>query len=105
MPREELFLTTKLAANFKSYEGAKQAIEGSLQRMALDYIDLLIIHSPQPWDQFGVEDRFFEGNLAAWQALEDAYQAGQIRAIGLSNFQQVDIDNILSACKVKPMVN
>jgi diketogulonate reductase-like aldo/keto reductase len=52
-----------------------------------------------------VEDRFFEGNLAAWQALEDAYQAGQIRAIGLSNFQQVDIDNILNACKVKPMVN
>jgi diketogulonate reductase-like aldo/keto reductase len=73
--------------------------------MGLDYIDLMIIHSPQPWNEFGVEDRFFEGNREAWQALEEAYQAGKLRAIGLSNFEKADLDNILESCTVKPMVN
>lgn len=103
--RDEIFLTTKLAARYKSYEEAKEAIDGSLERMGLDYVDLMIIHSPQPWDVFGGEDRFSEGNKAAWKALEEAYNAGKIRAIGLSNFKQEDIDNILSSCTVKPMVN
>lgn len=105
LPREEIFLTTKLAAAHKTYEDAKQAIEESFSRMGLEYIDLIIIHSPQPWGVFGGEDRFFEGNQAAWKALEEFYKAGKIRAIGLSNFKQVDIENILSDCTVKPMVN
>lgn len=103
--REDIFVTTKLAAAHKTYDDAKQAINASFKRMGLDYIDLVIIHSPQPWGVFGGEDRFFEGNLAAWKALEEFYQAGKIRAIGLSNFQQVDIENIISHCSVKPMVN
>lgn len=103
--RDEIFLTTKLAARYKSYDEAVEAINGSLALMGLDYVDLMIIHSPQPWDAFGGEDRFSEGNKAAWKALEDAYNAGKIRAIGLSNFTKVDIENILSDCTVKPMVN
>ncbi|KAB8133683.1 aldo/keto reductase [Gracilibacillus oryzae] len=103
--REELFITTKLAAEVKSYEEAVSAIDQSLEAMGLDYIDMMIIHSPQPWMDFGEEDRFFEGNREAWRALEEAYEAGKLRAIGLSNFQQEDVDNILSSCKVKPMVN
>lgn len=78
---------------------------GSLQTMGLDYIDMMIIHSPQPWRQFGGEDRYFEGNREAWRALEDAYKAGKLRAIGVSNFEQADLDNILESCSVKPMVN
>ena len=73
--------------------------------MGLDYIDLMIIHSPQPWKKFGEEERFFEGNLEAWRALEEAYKAGKLRAIGVSNFERPDIDNILGACDIKPMVN
>lgn len=105
VPREEMFVTTKLAAEAKSYEEAAAAIDKSLETTGLDYIDLMIIHSPQPWRKFGAEDRYFEGNRAAWRALEDAYQAGKLRSIGLSNFQAADIDNILEACTVRPMVN
>jgi diketogulonate reductase-like aldo/keto reductase len=103
--REELFITTKLAAEVKSYEEAVSAIDQSLVAMGLDYIDMMIIHSPQPWMEFGEEDRFFDGNREAWRALEEAYEAGKLRAIGVSNFQKEDLDNILSACKVNPMVN
>ncbi|MEN2767602.1 aldo/keto reductase [Ornithinibacillus xuwenensis] len=103
--REELFITTKLAAEVKTYEEAITAIDQSLETMGLDYIDMMLIHSPQPWMEFGEEDRFFEGNREAWRALEEAYQAGKLRAIGLSNFQKEDLDNILSTCTVKPMVN
>ncbi|SIS74598.1 aldo/keto reductase [Phaeovulum vinaykumarii] len=105
IPREEIFVQTKLAAEVKDYEGAKAAIEGSLETMGLDYIDLMIIHSPQPWGQWAVEDRFFEGNLAAWKALEEALAAGKLRAIGVSNFQVPDLDNLLENAAVKPMIN
>lgn len=105
VPREQIFLTTKLAAEVKSYQEAVVSIDGSLRTLGLDVIDLMIIHSPQPWMKFGQEDRFFEGNREAWRALEDAYKAGKLRSIGVSNFQRVDLENILQGCTVKPMVN
>lgn len=103
--REDLFVTTKLAAEIKSYDAAVAAIDNSLKVMGLDYIDMMIIHSPRPWMEFHEEDPFFEGNRQAWKALEEAYKAGKLRAIGLSNFQKEDLDNILENCTVKPMVN
>lgn len=103
--REEIFVTTKLAAEAKTYDDAAAAIDGSLEALGLEVIDLLILHSPQPWMKFGEEDRFLEGNREAWRALEDAYEAGKLRAIGLSNFQESDVENIVSSCRVKPMVN
>lgn len=103
--REDLFITTKLAAEVKSYEEAVSSINQSLETLDLDYIDMMIIHSPQPWVDFDEEERFFEGNREAWRALEEAYQAGKLRAIGVSNFQKEDLDNILSNCTVKPLVN
>lgn len=105
IPREELFVQTKLAAEVKDYEGAKAAIDESLETMGLDYLDLMIIHSPQPWENWAGEDRFFEGNLAAWKALEEAVEAGKIRAIGVSNFQKQDLDNLLENATIKPMIN
>jgi diketogulonate reductase-like aldo/keto reductase len=105
IPREELFVTTKLAADVKSFTEAVAAIDGSLATAGLDYFDLMIIHSPQPWDQFGGPDRYLDGNREAWRALEEAYGAGKVRAIGLSNFQAQDIDNVLASCTVTPMVN
>ncbi len=104
--REEIFVTTKLAAEAKSYDVAAASIDESLKVMGLDYIDMMIIHSPQPWMEYGAdEDRCFEGNKEAWRALEDAYKEGKIKAIGLSNFLKEDLDNILESCTVKPMVN
>lgn len=103
--REDLFVTTKLAAEVKSYEEAVKSIDSSLKTMGLDYLDLMIIHSPYPWTEFRGPDPYFEGNREAWRALEEAYKAGKLRAIGLSNFEKADIDNILESCAVKPMVN
>jgi diketogulonate reductase-like aldo/keto reductase len=103
--REDMFVSTKLAAEVKSYKKAVSSIDRSLQTMGFEYIDLMIIHSPQPWRKFGGKDRYFEGNREAWRALEEAYRAGKLRAIGLSNFEQADVENILGSCSVKPMVN
>lgn len=103
--RKELFITTKLAAEVKSYQEAVESIEGSLQRLGLDYIDLMIIHSPKPWAEFLGNESFAEGNQEAWRALEDAYKAGKIKSIGVSNFEKEDIENILQTATVKPMVN
>ena len=105
LAREDIFLTTKLEADIKNYDDAKAAIQGSLDKLALDYIDLIIIHSPQPWAHFNTDDRFFEGNLEAWKALEEFYDAGKIRAIGVSNFQKEDLDNLLDNAATQPMVN
>ena len=78
--RADLFVTTKLAAEVKSYKKAVESIDKSLKKMNLDYIDMMIIHSPQPWTKFRESDRFFEGNLEAWRALEEAYKAGKVKS-------------------------
>ena len=102
--RDELFVSTKLAAEIKAYDGTVAAIDGSLATMGLEYIDLMLIHSPQPWADFRGGD-YAEGNRQAWRALEEAHQAGKIRAIGVSNFQQQDLENILATATVAPHVN
>jgi diketogulonate reductase-like aldo/keto reductase len=103
--REDMFVTTKLAAELKSYKEAVASIDKSLKTLGLDYIDMMIIHSPKPWMKFHENNPFFEGNREAWRALEEAYKAGKLRAIGLSNFEKPDIENILESCSVNPMVN
>lgn len=104
--REEIFVTTKVAAELKDYDSVKKSIDESLKRLGLDYIDLLIIHSPQPWKEVNQSsDRHFQGNLEAYRAMEDAYKAGKVHAIGVSNFLKEDIDNIVNNAEIKPMVN
>ena len=73
--------------------------------MGLDYLDQMIIHSPQPWNEFRVEKRYFEENREVWRALEDAQAAGKVRVIGVSNFLQDDLESLFSGCRVRPMVN
>jgi len=104
-PRESVFVTTKLAAEIKTYEAALASIDQSLKTLDLDYIDLMIIHSPKPWMEYHEQNAYFEGNREAWRALETALKAGKLRAIGVSNFQQADLENILASCTVKPQVN
>src|SRR5699024_5603977 len=95
VPRPDLFVSTKRAAEIKDYDQAVAAIDGSLATMGLDYIDLMLIHAPQPWDDFRGGD-YAEGNRQAWRALEDAHKAGKIRSIGVSNFLQSDLESILA---------
>ena len=103
--REKIFVTSKVAAEAKTYEEAYQSIMESLNKMGLDYLDLMIIHSPEPWAEFCGEKRYFEENKEVWRALETAYKEGKVKAIGVSNFLQDDLENILNSCEIKPMVN
>lgn len=103
--RDALFVTTKLAAECKSFVEARERIDGSLKTLGLYHIDLMLIHSPQPWADFREGEHYFEGNLEAWRAIEEAHQAGKLRAIGVSNFEAADIDNLIELGSIAPMVN
>ena len=94
-----------MAAEIKSFQEAADSINESLRKLGLDYIDLILIHCPQPWNEFRGEKKYFEENIQVWKALEDAYNSGKVRAIGISNFNIEDMENIINNCAVKPMVN
>ena len=103
--RGELFVASKVAAELKTYEGTAASIDETLGRMGLDYLDQMIVHSPQPWAGFRAEKRYFEENREVWRALEDAQAAGKVRVIGVSNFLRDDLENLLAGCRVRPTVN
>ena len=105
VPRGDIFVTSKVAAEAKSYETAAKSITTSLEKTGLDYIDMMIIHSPQPWAEWRGEKRYDDENKEVWRALEDAYTAGNLKAIGVSNFLVDDLENVLAGCAIKPMVN
>ena len=93
VPREELFIVTKVWITNYGYEPAKASIEESLKKLQTDYIDLLLIHKPV-------------GNyFGAYQAMEDAYKEGKVRAIGVSSFDSKELLKIYNFAKIKPMVN
>lgn len=93
IPRDELFITTKLWITDTSYEGAKRGFEKSLSKLGLDYLDLYLIHQPYN-DYYG-----------AWRALEELYEEGKVRAIGIDNFTQDRTADFIFFNKIKPMVN
>ena len=103
--RQDLFITSKIAAEAKTYQEAYDSINETLNKMGLDYLDLMIIHSPQPWQEFRDDNRYFKENKEVWKALETAYQEGKVKAIGVSNFLKDDLENVLTSCQIKPMVN
>lgn len=105
LKREDIYVTTKVQAELKNYKDAKESIDFSLQRLGLDYIDLILIHCPQPWAEFRGPKRYFKENIEVWKALEEAYEEGKVKAIGVSNFFVDDLENIINNCKIKPMVN
>lgn len=100
--REELFITTKLWNSFHSYEMTKSSFEESMKKLGLDYLDLYLIHWPNP-PKF--RDRWEEANAETWKAMEELYKEGRIRAIGISNFREHHIEALLKTAKVAPMVN
>ena len=91
--REDLFITTKLWISDTSYEGAKKAFQKSLDRLGLDYLDLYLIHQPLN-DYYG-----------AWRAMEEMYEAGKIRAIGVCSFYPDRLADLIAFNKVAPAVN
>ncbi|MFB9768298.1 aldo/keto reductase [Lactiplantibacillus modestisalitolerans] len=104
--RDQLFVNSKVAAELKDYDAAKRSIDETLQNMDLDYLDMMIIHNPQPWNEVNQSnDRHFEGNLETWRAMEDAVKAGKLKTIGVSSFNQADLENLIKNSATKPAVN
>lgn len=93
IPREELFISTKLWVKDNSYEKAKSAFEKSLDRLGLDYIDLYVIHQP------------YNDIYGAWKVMEELYEEGRIRAIGVDNLTQERLADFMFWNKKKPMVD
>lgn len=93
VPREEIFLTTKIWVEHTTYEGVLDSFEGSLKRLDVDYVDLLLLHQPYN-DTFG-----------AWRAMEELLEAGKVRSIGVSNFSADQIINLATYNKVTPHMN
>ncbi|EOV9526161.1 aldo/keto reductase [Bacillus cytotoxicus] len=94
IPREELFITTKVWNDHQGYEETLQAFEKSLEKLQMDYVDLYLIHWP-------VRGKYID----TYRALEKLYKEGKVRAIGVSNFHQHHLEHLLANCHVKPMVN
>lgn len=101
--REELFITTKLPANIKNYEETLEYFNRSIKALGLDYIDLYLIHAPWPWTDVGND--YSAGNVAAWKAMIKLYEEKKIRAIGVSNFNEREIVNLIENTSFKPLVN
>jgi diketogulonate reductase-like aldo/keto reductase len=101
VPREEIFVTTKIWNNKRGYEKTRESVEQSLERLGLDYLDMVLIHWPAAPHRV---DNWEELNGRTWQALTDLYKEGKIRAIGVSNFKPHHLKALLAA-EVKPMVN
>lgn len=102
IPRKEIFVTTKLWNRHGTYEDAKKALGASLKRLGLDYVDLYIIHWPNP-----VKHRpdYETRNREVYRAMEEAYSEGKIKAIGVSNFRVHHLEALLKTAKISPMVN
>lgn len=102
IPREELFITSKIDMPEMGYENTKKAVRGVLERLQTDYLDLYLIHWPKDridnpdWKQLDID---------TWRALEELYEEGIVKAIGMSNFLPHHMENILNNCKIKPMVD
>ncbi|MFB1049747.1 aldo/keto reductase [Paraliobacillus sp. JSM ZJ581] len=96
VPRDELFITSKLWNSDQGYESTLQAFEATLNRLGLDYLDLYLIHWPVP-----AQAKFKE----TWKAMEKLYKEGKIKAIGVSNFKEHHLDELIKAAEIVPMVN
>ncbi|MED4205236.1 aldo/keto reductase [Neobacillus mesonae] len=94
VPREELFITSKVWNSDQGYESTLDAFETSLKKLGLDYLDLYLIHWPG-------KNKFKE----TWKALEKLYKDGRVRAIGVSNFKVHHLEELIKDCEIKPMVN
>lgn len=106
IPRDQIFLTSKLRAEAKSYECALAEFETTMEQIGMDYLDLYLVHSPWPsWDPADRDNHCPAENREIWRAMEEFLASGRVKAIGVSNFDRDDFDNLLPVCNVLPMVN
>lgn len=101
--RENLFVTSKLPAETKSYKGALADFETTMKNLDLDYLDLYLVHAPWPWGEIGAN--YDKENLEVWRAMEEIYKSGRVKAVGVSNFNVHDLQNVMKTATIKPMVD
>ena len=102
LKREDVFITTKLKNDDHGYNETLRAFQKSLNTLKMDYVDLYLIHWPEPQE---IKDSWKEKNAGTWKAMEELYNAGKIRSIGISNFMKNHITELMKTAKIKPMVN
>lgn len=102
IPREEIFVTSKLRNACHGYKATLEAFDMTLEKLGLRYLDLYLIHWPNP---IQYRSTWKEATIGTWKAFEELYKAGRIRAIGVSNFMPHHIEMLKDACEIKPMVN
>lgn len=105
IPRDQLFITTKLESHLKNYEQTFVEFEQSRHRLGLDYIDLYLIHAPWPWSEWQNNPDYSQGNIAAWKAMEKLYQEKKVRSIGVSNFEISHLEKLFLGIDLLPHVN
>lgn len=103
LKREEIFITTKLPAQYKGYNECLKYFNESLKNLDTNYIDLYLIHAPWPWSDVGKD--YTKENIETWKCMIDLYKQGKIKAIGVSNFQKKDIEALIDATGFIPHVN
>lgn len=101
--RSDVFLTTKIESHIKDRKTAIKSVEESLNRLDIEYIDLLLIHAPWPWSNIGQDCE--EGNVVVYKVMEEFLKSGKVKSIGVSNFSIDNLKNILSNCDIIPAVN
>ncbi|MCI5529872.1 MAG: aldo/keto reductase [Blautia sp.] len=102
IPREEIFVTSKLRNSCHGYDAAMEAFEKTIGKLGIDYLDLYLIHWPNPVQYRPI---WKEATIGTWKAFEELYRAGKIRAIGVSNFMPHHIELLKENCDILPMVN
>ncbi len=102
VPRKDLFITTKLWNTNHTYDLTLRSFDESMNKLGLDYLDLFLIHWPNP---LAFRDRWAEANAESWKAMEALVDAGRIRAIGISNFRPHHMDALLKTARIAPHVN
>lgn len=102
LKRNELYVTTKLSNDSHGYENTLKEFEMSMNNLGIDYVDLYLIHWPKP---FAIRDTWKEHNAGTWKAFEELYEAGKVKAIGVSNFLDTHLDAILETATIAPMVD
>jgi diketogulonate reductase-like aldo/keto reductase len=101
--RKEVFVTSKLPPDVKTFDGALLSFDKTMEELGLDYLDLYLIHAPWPWDKKGEDFRLENRNV--WKAMEEIYKSGRCRSIGVSNFEVSDLKSLMESCEIEPMVN
>lgn len=107
LERRDVFITTKIDADVITAEQATASIHESLRKLNVDYVDLILIHAPRPWQYMDeepqtIDDHYYEKNRVVWRVLEDAVRQGQTRSIGVSQFSIDDMDHLMDTTQIQP---